>query len=200
MKRIATIVMSTLLILSVLSIAPVTQAGEVGDEGMDRWVDLGDLSGTNYTTNANITLPEKISENHTLDGELTHNITDPADADIATTNWVNITFTNDTGEEWTFQKENITVDSNETVEFTIDTNLPEGEYTVHLSFENDDGGSNQVYTNEDGDDIVVTVISNSQWVIVGIMNPLVTVFVTFMIAMLLIKSVAKVFGDVGEEV
>lgn len=195
MRKFATIFMAVMLVLSVGLLAAPARA-DTGGEDDDRWVSM-EVSNTNYTSTANITFPEEIAEEHTLNGELKHNITNPADNDVATTNWVNITFENSTGvsdSNWTVSSGPIDVSANETVDFSMETDLPTGNYTANFTLVNDDS-----QLNDTPQDIEVTVLSNMVYTISGMMMPLVIAISVFVISLTLIKGVAKIFSGVGDD-
>ncbi len=193
MRKLLTTLVSAILVMSVLGTFAMTPvSATVGGSGNSRYVEI-EIASTNYTTTANLSFPEEISENHTLSGEITHNITDPTHNDTETLNWVNVTFENSTGNTWTFSSGSINLTSNETVDFSIDTDLPTDNYTADLTLENDDAQINDGNTGID-----IKVIDDEVFVVSNIMTPVIMVFATIMISLAVLKAFKNMFKDFGE--
>lgn len=182
-------------LLVVFSLAMFVSAGtalgaSTGGEGQSRWVEL-EIDGTDYTTVMNLTLPETISENHTLEGELNYT----TETGSAGNTSVKVEFENDTGETWTFVSDEYEFDDeDEIVEFEIETNLPADEYEATVTLEDDTESAD---TTGLEDDLEVTVIDNVQYTLsIGLVTLLVSLLPVLIIVMVVFPMIIGVFKDV----
>lgn len=129
-KRIASLLVGLMLIFGLFTLASTANAN-VTDTGINRTVELtGEDADINITVNQS--LPETISENHTLSGTVEQVVADGAQSITNTT--ITVTVANDTYSK-DFTSSEIELTGNESATYDIEIDVPEGTYNkTEVSF------------------------------------------------------------------
>lgn len=173
-----------------------------GGEDLFRWAELeviteDEIDNETVTTmehNLNMTVPETMAENHTLEGTLS--VEHFNGSTIETTNWVNVTMTNESGaEQKTFTRE-MTLEENETRDFTLDTDFPEDDNcSVEISYEHDASSENPTVSLDS--DVIDSTEYNISVVTTNLITQLIPLFIVVGFLIPVLKSLMKGIGKEG---
>jgi len=190
-KRIASLLVGLMLIFGLFALASTANAN-VTDTGINRTVELtGEDGDINVTVNQS--LPETISENHTLSGTVEQVVANGAQ-DITNTT-ITVTVANDTYSE-DFTSSEIELTGNESVTYDIEIDVPEGTYNkTEVSFSTT--GDATISDSETG--ISLTVKGNLTYMMSHTLIYLIIAFIPLIIVLRfvipILMSVTKDTGD-----
>lgn len=173
-----------------------SKSTETGGEGLYRYVEheivTEDGDTTMFTSTMNMTVPETMAENHTLEGTLT--VEHENGYTNTTTNYVNVTITNESGSpQETFTK-SVELGENGTADFTLDTDFPAKENcTILVEYSHN---KTSLTASETFD---VTVVDNTQYQL-SVVTPsiILQIIPIFVIIAVLIPVIKTLMGDIGE--
>lgn len=191
LSRKFSLLFTILAVASLLAAVGVNPAvgSNSGGSGQDRWVHLDNGETEKYNVDANLTVPETISENFTFEGNLTYEDLNGTSDDEVTT-WVNITVNGTT-----FSSGGVTQSSNETVNIEIDAeDLKVNEnVSIEARLETDTGLT-------DSWSGYVEVISDTNYLFsVWMVNFIVELIPIFVILGFLIPLISKI-ANIGDEI